>query len=71
MVSLHCPANFNFFDANNMAPSVSEWIFRDEHESRFKNFPSRHVFEKIGVATPKNGVFSHFGKIAELNHGVL
>ena len=35
---------------DKMAPSVSEWIFRAEHESGLKNFPSRHVFEKIGVA---------------------
>ena len=45
---------------NKMAPSVTEWIFRAEHEPGFKNFPSRHIFEKIGVATPKNDVFSHF-----------
>ena len=46
--------------ANKMAPSVFEWIFRAKHESMSKNFPSRHVFEKIGVETPENGVFSHF-----------
>ena len=57
--------------ANKMAPGVSEWICHAEHESGCKNFPSRHVFEKIGVATPKNGVFSHFWKIVELNHDVL
>ena len=65
------PANFDFFDANKITPSVSEWIFHAEHESRFKNFPSRRVFKKIGVATPKNGVSSHSWKIEELNHGVL
>ena len=54
-----------------MAPSVSEWIFRVEHESGFENFPSHHVFEKIGVEPPKNGVFSHLWKIVELNHDLL
>ena len=38
--------------ANKMAPGASEWIFHAEHESGFKNFPSRHIFEKIGVANP-------------------
>ena len=56
--------------ANKIEPSVSEWIFRDKHENAFKNFPSCHVFEKIGVATLKNGVFSHFWKIIELNQDV-
>jgi len=46
--------------ANKMAPSVSEWIFRAKHEFRVKNIPSRHVFEKKGVETPKNSVFGHF-----------
>ena len=27
--------------ANNMTPSISEWIFRAEYESEFKNFPSK------------------------------
>ena len=45
---------------NKMAPSVFEWIFHAEHESGFKNFPSRHVFEKMGIANSKNGVFIHF-----------
>jgi len=31
-----------------MALSVSEWIFRAEHEFGVKNIPSRHVFEKKG-----------------------
>ena len=58
-------------NANKMAPSVSECIFRAEHESGFKNFSSRHAFEKIEIATPKNGVFNHFWKIVEPNHDVL
>ena len=57
--------------ANKMAPSVSEWIFRAEHKSGFENFLSRHVFEKIGVETPKNCVFNHFWKIVVLNHDLL
>ena len=57
--------------ANKMAPSVSEFIFRAEHEAEFKNFPSRYFFEKIGVAIPKNGVFSHSQKIVELSHDVV
>ena len=57
--------------ANKMALSVLEWIFRAEHESGFKNFLSRHVFDKIGVETPENGVFSHFRKMVELIHDVL
>ena len=45
--------------ANKIAPGVSE------------RFPSREVFEKIGVKTPKKSVFSHFWKIVELNADVL
>ena len=46
--------------ANKMAPSVSKFIFHAKHESGFKTFLSRHDFEKIGVETPQNGVFSNF-----------
>ena len=49
--------------ANNMAPSVSEWIFRAEHESGFKNFPSRHIFKKVGVAAPKTAFLAIFEKL--------
>ena len=42
---------WTFFCANKMAPGVSEGIFRAE------NLPSRYVFEKMGVETPK---ISHF-----------
>ena len=50
---------------------VSEWNFRAENESEFKNFPSRHVVEKIGVATLKKAFLALFWKIVELNHDVL
>ena len=56
---------------NKVVPSVPEWIFRAEHEWGLKNFPSRHVFKKIGGGTLKNVVYSHFKKIVELNHDVL
>ena len=54
-----------------MALGVSEGILRTKHESRFKNFPSRQVFEKKGDETPKNSVFGHFWKIVKLNTDVL
>ena len=55
--------------ANKMAPGISESILRGEYES--ENFPSRQVFEKKGVETPKNSVLGHFWKIVELNTGML
>ena len=54
-----------------MGPSDPEGNFRAKHESEFKNFPSRQVFEKKGVETPKNSVFGHFSKIVEQNPNVL
>ena len=41
--------------ADKMTPSAAKSIFRGEHESRFKTFPSR---QKKGVGIPKNSVFA-------------
>jgi len=46
-----------------MASSISEWIFRAEHEFGVKNIPSRHVFEKKGVETPKIAFLAIFEKL--------
>ena len=50
-----------------MAADVSEGILL----AGFKNCPSRQVFEKKTVETPKNCVSDHFRKIVNLNTNVL
>ena len=42
-----------------------------EHESGLKSCPPRIVFVKMGVETPKNGVFGHFWISAGNKYGVL
>ena len=52
--------------ATKMDPNVFQGIFA-EHESEFKNFPWRQVFEKKKAETSKNSVFNDFWKTVELN----
>ena len=51
--------------------SIDWKFFCTEHEFRVTSCPSRRVFMKKGVETPKNSTFGHFWKIADMKLDVI